>query len=92
VLVNVAAELAALVRSVAGSLVVVANNSLGYESGEVVIGVPANTLHGNSNIGSAHCVVTNANIRANEVGLLLGQEVCMVLRASALETREVLLS
>lgn len=89
VLVDEAAELAALVRSVAQSLVVVADDSLGNESSEVVRGVPADTLNSESNVGSAEGIVTNANVGADEVSLLLGQSLGA---SSAGEAREVLLS
>lgn len=85
------AKLAALVRSVAHGLVVVADNSLGNEGSEVVIRAPANTLNSQGNVGSAHGIVTDTDIGTDEVGLLLGQEVGLVLGALAGETREVLL-
>lgn len=91
VLVNEAAELAALVRSVAHGLVVVADNSLGDQSREVVVRAPADTLDSESDVGSAHGIVTNTDIRANEVSLLLGLQVSLVHRALAGEAREVLL-
>jgi len=74
VLVNEGAELAALMGSVTKSLVVVANDGLGDESGEVVRVVPANTLNSNGDVGGGKGVVTDADVRADEVGLLLGQE------------------
>jgi hypothetical protein len=92
VLVNVTAELAALMRSVAHGLVVVADDSLSDESRKVVIGVPAYTLDGQSNVGSAHSIVTNSNIGADELSLLLGKLVGVILGALAGKTREVLLS
>ena len=92
VLVDETAELAALVGSIAHSLVVVSNDSLSNESSEVVIRVPANTLDGDSNVGSAHGIVTNTDIRADEVSLLLGQLVSVVFGALARKAREVLLS
>ena len=70
-----AAELAALVGSVAKSLVIVADNGLGDERSEVVGVVPADTLNGNRNIGRRDGVVADPDVRANEVGLLLGQEI-----------------
>ena len=88
---DVAAKLAALVGSIAGSLVVVSDDGLSDESGEVVFGVPADTLNSDSNVGGVHGVVTNADIRADEVGLLLGEESGMVLGALVCETREVFL-
>lgn len=91
VLVDPAAKLAALVRSLAKGLVVVADNSLGDKGSEVVGGVPADTLNSKSNVGGGHVVVSDANIRAEEVGLLLGELVGVVLGASAGEAGEVLL-
>lgn len=91
VLVDEAAELAALVGSIAHGLVVVANDSLSNESSEVVVRVPADTLNGQSNVGSAHGVVANTDIGANEVGLLLRELVGVVLRALAGQAGEVLL-
>ena len=75
VLVDEAAELAALVRRVAQNLVVVADDSLSDQSSEVVIVVPANALHRNGDVGGGNGVVTYPDIRANELGLLLGEEV-----------------
>lgn len=89
---NVAAELAALVRSIAGSLVVVADDSLGNEGGEVVVGVPADTFNSDGDVGSAHGIVTDTDIGADEVSLLLGEKGGVVLAALVGETREVLLS
>ena len=89
---DIAAELASLVRGVAHGLVIVADNSLGNESSEVILGVPADTLDGKGNVGSAHGVVANTDIGADELGLLLGKEVGLVLGALAGKTREVLLS
>lgn len=90
-LVDVAAQLAALVRSVTHGLVVVANNSLGDESSVVILRVPANTLNSDGNVGSGHGVVTDTDIRANEVSLLLGQEVSLSLGSLAGKAGEVLL-
>lgn len=83
VLVDEAAELATLVGSVAHSLVVVANDGLGDQSGEVVLRVPADTLNSKGNVGSAHGVVTDTDVRADEVSLLLGKNVGLVLDALA---------
>lgn len=92
VLVDKTAELAALVRSITSGLIVVADNSLGNKGGEVVIGVPAHTLDSNGDVGSTHGVVTDADIRADEVSLLLGEQVGVVLSSLACKTGEVLLS
>jgi len=74
-LVDVAGELAALVRSVAESLVVVANDGLGDEGGEVVVVVPADTLNSNGDVGGGDGVVTDPDLGANEIRRLLGQKV-----------------
>jgi hypothetical protein len=92
VLVDIAAELAALVRSLAKSLIVVADDSLGNEGSEVVGRVPANTLNGKSDVGGGHVVVTDTDIGTEEISLLLGELVGLVLGASTGEAREVLLS
>lgn len=73
-LVDKAAELAALVGSVAKSLVVVANDGLGNEGSEVVVVGPADTLNGDSNVGGGDGIVADTDIRADEVGLLLGED------------------
>lgn len=84
------AELAALVRSVAKSLVVVANDGLGDESSEVVVVGPADTLNGNSNVGGGDGIVADADIRADEVGLLLGEDGSAALGGGSGELGEVL--
>lgn len=90
VLVDEAAELAALVGSVAEGLVVVADDGLGDEGGVVVVVVPADTLDGESDVGGGDVVVADADVRADEVGLLLGEQVGLVLGTLAGEVREVL--
>ena len=75
VLVDNTAELAALVRGVAQGLVVVANDSLSDQSSEVVIVVPADTLDSNGDVGGGNSVVAYPDIRANELGLPLGEQV-----------------
>jgi hypothetical protein len=92
VLVDPAAELTALMGSLANSLVVVANNSLSNESSEVILGVPADTLNGESDVGSRHGIISDTDIRAHEVSLLLGAEVGTGLGTAGGETGEVLLS
>lgn len=92
VLVNPAAELAALVRSSAQSLVVVSNNSLSDQSSEVVVRVPADTFHCQGDVSGGHGIVANTDVGADEVSLLLGQEIGVVLRPGSRETGEVLLS
>lgn len=91
VAVDETAELAALVGSVAHGLVVVADDGLSDESGVVVVVVPADTLNSNGDVGSGDLVVTDADIRADEVGLLLGQEVGLVVGALGGQVGEVLL-
>lgn len=92
VLVDVTAELAALVGGAAHSLVVVANNSLSNESSVVVVVVPAHTLNSESNAGGGHGIVSDSDIRADEVSLLPGELVGVVLGTLAGKTLEVLLS
>lgn len=87
---NEAAELAALVRSIAHGLVVVANDGLGDQSGEVVRVVPADTLDSDGDVGSRDGVVADSDIGTDEVGLLLGQEVGTSLGARGRELLEVL--
>lgn len=88
VLVDEAAELAALMRGVAEGLVVVANDGLGDEGSEVVRRRPADTLNSKGNVGSAEGIVTDADVGADEVSLLLGQGGGT---SSLGKTREVLL-
>lgn len=88
---NYAAQFAALVRSVAHGLVVVADDSLGDESSEVVLGAPADTLDGEGDVRCTHGVIANTDIRANEVSGLLGKQISLVRGPTAGKTREVLL-
>lgn len=90
-LVDETAELAALVRSVAQSLVVVANNSLGDQSSEVVLVVPADTLNSDGDVGGGDGVVAYPDIRADEVGLPLGEDVGVGLGRLGRQLGEVLL-
>lgn len=90
VLVDKTTELAALVRSIAHSLVVVANNSLSNESSEVVIVVPADTLNRNGDICSAQSVVAYSDIRTDKLGLLLGQKVGVSLRGGSGQLGKIL--
>ena len=73
---NKGAELAAEEGRVAHGTVPVTNDGLGDEAGEVVIILPANTLDGKGNVGSGDGVVTETDLRADELGgaLLLGGE------------------
>jgi hypothetical protein len=70
VLVQDSRQLAAQVGGVAHGTVVVSNDGLGDKGGEVVRVLPANTLNGNSDVGGGDGVVTHADLRADEVGLL----------------------
>ncbi|KAH8623407.1 hypothetical protein IG631_21886 [Alternaria alternata] len=65
------AELAAKVVRGTHGAVPVTNDSLCDEGSEVVGVAPANTLNGNGDVGSAHGVVTEADLGTNEVGLRL---------------------
>lgn len=69
VLVHKGREARAEVGSVAHGAVPVANDGLGDESGEVVGRLPRDTLDGNGNVGGVHGVVTETDLRADEVGL-----------------------
>jgi hypothetical protein len=91
-LVDDAAELAALVRRISHGLVVIANNSLSDESGEVIIGIPAHAFNSQGNIGDTHGVIANTNVRTYEVSLLLREQIGLVGRTAAGQTREMLLS
>lgn len=90
VLVDKAAKLAALVGSITHCLVVVANNSLRHQRGEVVIVAPAHALNSNGNVGRRDRVVANANIRTDEIRLLLGQDICTSLGSLGREAGKVL--
>lgn len=76
---------------VAHGLVVVADDGLGDEGGEVVGVAPANTLDGEGDVGGGHGVVADADVGADELGLLLGLEAGVVLGAVGGELGEVLL-
>lgn len=90
--VDEAAELAALVRSAAQSLVVVADDGLGDQGGEVVGVVPADTLDSNGDVGGGDSVVADAQVRADELGLPLGQQVGGVGDRGGGQAGEVLVS
>lgn len=90
ILVHDAAELAALVGSIAEGLVVVADNGLGDERGEIIGVVPADTLDSNGDVGRGDGIVADPDVRADEVGLLLGQEVGAGLGSLGRELGEVL--
>ena len=65
------AELAAKVGGVAHGAVPVADNGLGDKGGEVVVVLPADTLNSDGDVGGGHGVVTDPDLRSNEVGLAL---------------------
>ena len=90
-LVNISAQLAAGVGSVAESLVVVANDSLRNEGGKVVGVAPAHTLDGEGDVGGGHGVVADTDLGTDEVGGLLGEEVRAVVVALGGEVGKVLL-
>lgn len=73
---DVGAELAAKEGRLAHSTVPVTDDGLGDQSGEVVIILPADTLNGESDVSGGDGVVTETNLRANELGeaLLLGSQ------------------
>ena len=91
-MVDEAAQLAALVRSAAHGLVVVANDSLGDQRGKVVVIVPADALDSDRNVRGRNSVIAYTDLGADEVRLLLGQEVGGVMRRGGREAVEVLLS
>ena len=62
-------ELAAEVWRVAHCAVPVADDGLGDESGEVVVVFPADTLDCEGDVGGGHGVVTDPDLRADEIGL-----------------------
>jgi hypothetical protein len=74
VVADVGAELAAKERRLAHGTVPVADDGLSNEGSEVVIVLPADTLNGKSDVGGGDGVVTETNLRADELGgaLLLG--------------------
>lgn len=84
------AKLATLVRSVAHSLIVVANNSLGDESSEVVVVVPADTFDRNGDVGSVKSVIAYSDIGSDKLGLFLGQKVGVSLGGGLGQLGEVL--
>ncbi len=90
VLMHEAAQFAALVRSIPERLVVVAYDSLGHKRGKVVLVVPAHALYCNGNVGGWDSVVPDAHVRADEVGLLLGEKIGTGLRAGGRKLVEVL--
>lgn len=71
---DVGAELAAKEGRLAHSTVPVADDGLGNQGSEVVVVLPADTLDGKSDVSRGDGVVTETDLRANELGgaLLLG--------------------
>lgn len=65
------AELAAKVRGVAQGAVPVANDGLSDQGSEVVVILPADTLDGKGNVSRGDGVVTESDLRADELGLAL---------------------
>ena len=84
------AQLASLVRSIAEGLVIVSDDGLSDQGGEVVVVVPADTFHGNGNVCGRDGVVTNSHVGADELRLLLGEQVGTSLGAGSRELVEVL--
>lgn len=70
------AELAAQVGGVAHGAVPVADDGLGDEGSEVVIILPADTLNSESNVGRGDGVITESDLRSDELGgtLLLSRK------------------
>lgn len=71
------------------------NDSLGKESGKVVVIVPANTLNCKGNVSSRDSVVTKTDLGTNELGLALllsGEGSSGRRRGSRWKTTKVLLS
>ena len=73
VVVDEGAQLASLVRRATHGPVVVANNSLSDQGSEVILVVPAYTLDGEGDVRGRHAVVADANLRADEAGLGVGE-------------------
>lgn len=71
VVVDESAKLATHVRSISHSLIPVSDNCLGDQSSEVVIILPANTLHSNGNVGSWDSIVTDSDLGTDEFWLSL---------------------
>lgn len=87
-----ASKLAALMRSATHGLVVVADNGLGHEGGEVVVIVPADTLDSKGDVSSRDVVVTDTDLGTDEARLGLGLEVRRVVDRGGGKAAEVLLS
>src|ERR1700759_5709684 len=71
ILVHETAKLAAHMRSIDHRLIPVSDNCLCDQSSEIIIVLPANTFHGNSDIGSWDSIVTDSHLRADESRLFL---------------------
>lgn len=65
---DLGAELASQEGGLAHSTVPVANNGLGNQGSEVVVILPADTLNGEGNVSGGNGVVTETDLRANELG------------------------
>lgn len=94
VLADVGAELAAKEGGLAHGAVPVTNDSLGNQGSEVVVILPADTLNGESNVSGGDGVVTETDLRANELGGALhlsGESLGGGSRGLAGEAAEVLL-
>lgn len=78
----------------AHSAVPVTDDSLSHQCREVVFVVPADTLDSDGDVGTAHGVVSDSDLRANKLGLLLllcGNGLRGVVRRFGRESGEVLL-
>lgn len=71
IVVDESAKLAAHVWSIAHCLVPVSDNCLGDQSSEVIIILPANTLHSNGNVGSWNSIITDSDLGTDELGFSL---------------------
>ena len=71
VLVDESAELASHMRSIAHRLVPVTNDSLCDQSSEVVIILPAHTLDSNRNVCGWDGIITDSDLRSDELRLSL---------------------
>lgn len=86
---DVVVEFVILVRSVISSFVVVVNNSLGDEGGEVVIGVLVDIFNGDSDVGGVYCIIVDMDIRVDEVSFFFGEKRGVVFRVFVGEVGEV---
>lgn len=63
------AQLATLVRRVAHGPIVVTNDGLRDEGGEVVVILPANTFNSNSNVGRRDCIIAHTDFGTDKIRL-----------------------